>query len=108
MGLDMYLSKKTYVKNWDHMKPERMTQVTVIRDGKPIPHIKPERIEYVIEGMAYWRKANHIHKWFVDHCGGGERDQDVVEDLKLTIKQLEAILSEEGADERDYIYDSSY
>lgn len=22
----------------------------------------------------YWRKANHIHKWFVDHCQDGEDD----------------------------------
>lgn len=22
--------------------------------------------------VAYWRKANAIHKWFVDNCAGGE------------------------------------
>lgn len=26
------------------------------------------------EDVGYWRKANHIHKWFVDHCQGGEDD----------------------------------
>lgn len=28
------------------------------------------------EGVAYWRKANAIHKWFVDHVQDGEDDCD--------------------------------
>ena len=24
--------------------------------------------------VCYWRKANHIHKWFVDHVQGGDDD----------------------------------
>ena len=29
MGLDMYLEKRTYVKNWDHQTPEERHTVTV-------------------------------------------------------------------------------
>ena len=29
MGLDMYLHKRTYVKNWDHMGPEDRHTITV-------------------------------------------------------------------------------
>jgi hypothetical protein len=44
MGLDMTLSKKTYVKNWDHMNPEELHQVEVRKNGKAVKHIKSERI----------------------------------------------------------------
>jgi hypothetical protein len=33
MGLDMYLSKKTYVKQWEHNPPEETYEVTVTKGG---------------------------------------------------------------------------
>lgn len=71
MGLDMYLHKKTYVKNWDHMALEERHEITVLKDGKPASHIDPKRICYIIEEVGYWRKANAIHKWFVDNVQNG-------------------------------------
>jgi CRISPR/Cas system-associated protein Csx1 len=73
MGLDQYLNKRTYVKNWDHMRPEERHEVTVTKNGKPVG-IRPERITYVIEEVGYWRKANQIHAWFVKNVQGGEDD----------------------------------
>lgn len=70
----MYLNKKTYVKNWDFMKPEELHTVEVKKAGEPHPHIKPERISYIIENVGYWRKANHIHTWFVQNVQDGEDD----------------------------------
>lgn len=75
MGLDMYLSKRTYVRNWDHMAPEEQHTITVV--GPEAGHIKPERISYIEEQVAYWRKANAIHQWFVTTC------QDGVDDCRL-------------------------
>lgn len=72
MGLDQYLDKRTYVKNWDHMKPNERHTITV--QGRHAADIKPERISYIIEEVAYWRKANAIHKWFVSHVQGGKDD----------------------------------
>lgn len=71
MGLDMYLNRKTYVQNWDHMRPEDRTEVTVLLGGNPHPRIDTSKISYIIEQVAYWRKANHIHNWFVNNCQGG-------------------------------------
>jgi len=71
MGLDMYLHKKTYVKNWDHNGPEGKHTITVKKGGKKLKHIKPDRIAYIIEEVGYWRKANHIHQWFVQNCANG-------------------------------------
>jgi len=70
----MNLYKKTYVKNWTHTAPEERTNITVKRGGKILKSIKPERITYIVEEVAYWRKANQIHKWFVDNVQDGEDD----------------------------------
>ena len=72
MGLDMYLSKKTYVKNWDFQQKSEKHSVTVKKGGKVRTDIKPERVSYITESVAYWRKTNHIHQWFVENCQDGE------------------------------------
>lgn len=74
MGLDMYLSKKTYVQNWDHTPEEKKTKVSVELNGKPHPGINLDKVTYIQEEVGYWRKANHIHQWFVDNCQKGEDD----------------------------------
>ena len=89
MGLDMYLTRKHYVQNWDHMKPSERHTVTV--DGPRAKSIKPERISYIEEQVGYWRKANQIHKWFVDHCQDGVddcRDAYVSEDQLKELRDL--------------------
>ncbi len=73
MGLDMYLQKRNYVKHWDHKGADNF-EVTVSQHGEPVSHIKPKRVSYVIEEVGYWRKANHIHRWFVHNVQGGEDD----------------------------------
>lgn len=72
MGLDMYLNKKTYVKNWDFQKKNERHTVTIKKGGKVRTDIKPERVSYITESVGYWRKANHIHQWFVENCQDGE------------------------------------
>jgi hypothetical protein len=73
MGLDMYLSKKTYVKQWEHKGDENF-QVEVTKKGEPVSHIKSERISYVEEEVGYWRKSNQIHNWFVQNVQDGTDD----------------------------------
>ena len=72
MGLDMYLTKTTCVKNWDYMKESEKSYVTI--KGANEKHIKSERIQYITEQLMYWRKANQIHQWFVDNVQDGEDD----------------------------------
>lgn len=74
MGLDMYLHRKLYVKNWDHTRLEERHKITVLKNNQPVAGIQPERISHIEEEVAYWRKANQIHKWFVDHCQDGVDD----------------------------------
>jgi hypothetical protein len=65
MGLDMYLSKKTYVKNWDHSNDDEKFTISIQKGGKEFKDIDVSRIIYIEESVMYWRKANHIHYWFV-------------------------------------------
>lgn len=69
MGLDMYLHRDTYVKNWDYKGPEN--HITVSVSGGNTSHIDPTQITGITEEVAYWRKANHIHDWFVRNVQGG-------------------------------------
>jgi len=94
MGLDMYLSKKHYVKNWSYMKDERKHKITVKLGGKTRKDIKPKRIAYITEEVMYWRKANHIHKWFVDNCQGGIDECQEVYVSKEKLEELAALCEE--------------
>lgn len=86
MGLDMYLTKKTYVKNWEKTPESDKHYVSV--KGPQAKHIDRKRIRYIEEDLCYWRKANHIHKWFVDNVQGG---QDNCEEYHLDISKLKQL-----------------
>ena len=93
MGLDMYFYKKTYVKNWDHAK-DRKHEVSVKLNGEPHPAINPENVTYIQEEVGYWRKANHIHAWFVDNCQDGEDNcQESYVDLEKMKELLQICIS---------------
>ena len=91
MGLDMFLCKRTSVQNWPHQTPAERYAITVQHeDGSPTA-IKPERITHVIEEVAYWRKANHIHRWFAEHIHNGVndgREVDVSREQLATLVEL--------------------
>lgn len=71
MGLDMYLYRKTFIYTGDYIKESEQEKVIVTKGGEHHPYIKNERIKYVVEEVGYWRKANQIHKWFVDNVQNG-------------------------------------
>ena len=70
MGLDMYLTRKTYVKSWDN---HDKWNILISKNDKPT-HIDPKKVTYIEEEVGYWRKANQIHKWFVDNIQDGKDD----------------------------------
>jgi hypothetical protein len=87
MGLDMYLTKKVYIgAKYEHRKVTG--EISLKIDGKPV-NIKLNRISYINEEVGYWRKANQIHKWFVDNVQGGE---DNCGDYWVSPKHLKELL----------------
>jgi hypothetical protein len=89
MGLDMYLYKKTYVQNWEHNPPEQHHQIEIKRGGVLRTDIKPNRICYITEQVAYWRKFNALHGWFINNCGGGV---DECQDISVDEEKLKELL----------------
>jgi hypothetical protein len=72
MGLDMYLRKRVYIgANYDHNKVSG--KITIKKDSKPVK-INFKKVTEIIESAGYWRKANAIHKWFVDNVQDGVDD----------------------------------
>lgn len=85
MGLDMYLSAKHYVKNWDHTTEAERHVVTVTRGGVPIDL---GNIREVVEDVGYWRKANAVHNWFVTNVQDGK---DECQESHVSREQLQAL-----------------
>lgn len=110
MGLDMYLHKKKYIGNatikllsneygWYKNAGEEYSNVCVL----------------TIE-TCYWRKANAIHKWFVDNvqdgnddCGEYEVSFEKLQELLNICKELKSkmVLSED-TNENGYKYVVNY
>lgn len=72
MGLDMYLKGRRYISSYND-------QDQPVRDGvrEHFPELAGDAwadnpVQEVTAQVGYWRKANQIHKWFVDHVQGGE------------------------------------
>ena len=95
MGLDMYLYKRTYVG-------AKWKDINVVLDFLQMDdiHIDENRISYIMEEVCYWRKANAIHRWFVDNvqdgideCGEYDVSGAQLQDLVNICKKVEDDLS---------------
>lgn len=75
MGLDMYLYRHEYVSgsSWSDNKEtyKAIVDTLGIEPSKDARHINIEVC------VAYWRKANAIHKWFCDLDGGRDECQPI-------------------------------
>jgi len=88
MGLDMYLTKQIYIgAQYEHREVKGIVDIAV--NDKPLL-INLNRISCIIESVAYWRKANAIHKWFVDYCQDGV---DECQETEVSSTKLEELLS---------------
>jgi|SRR6056297_1531422 len=67
MGLDMYVTAKRYL--WDFGENNDKDAAESI--GKLFPEITGYRVKQVEVEAMYWRKANAIHRWFVDNVQDG-------------------------------------
>jgi len=96
MGLDMYLTKRHYVKNWDHHPEEEHYDIDVKKGGETVEEIDTKKVSHIVEDVAYWRKFNALHGWFVENCQGGEDDCGEyyvsIEKLRQLLDLLKAVL----------------
>jgi len=70
MGLDMYLTAKRYVSEYD--EPDKVISTEIMRHFPELT--ESQTVQEISVRVGYWRKANAIHKWFVDHVQEGTDD----------------------------------
>lgn len=116
MGLDMYLSKKTYIGN-KYRDAGKQIKVIVPKNQEgvvfPTKKIKSERVSEIIEEVGYWRKANQIHNWFVkniqdgvDNCEEYYVSEDKMRELLAICKRVkERCPLEDGAIANGYRFE---
>ncbi len=91
MGLDMYLHARKYVSGYPHSKAEEVELFNTITEAVGLQNMHDERYATVSVNVAYWRKANHIHDWFVKNV------QDGTDDCKEYYVSREALMELEQA-----------
>ena len=91
MGLDMYLVANGYLSNYNEESTKNAAQIKAMYGDLP----DSVRVSSVNFEVGYWRKANAIHKWFVDNVQKGEDDcgtyyvsEERIKLLKLTCERV--------------------
>lgn len=77
MGLDMYLKARKYVSGYSFADEKeqgtysKLLEISGFAPGEIQKHTPSGYIELTV---AYWRKANQIHTWFVKNAQNGTDD----------------------------------
>lgn len=74
MGLDMYLSAKRFLSEYLNKAQLAVIKPALAAIGAPAPYISNYDHCEIEVPLAYWRKANHIHAWFVANVQNGTDD----------------------------------
>ena len=88
MGLDMYLEKRIYLGLSTH-DDKFNGEIHLEWANKEIP-VNIKDVSSVNIEVGYWRKANQIHKWFVDNVQDGEDD---CKDYWVSPEKLQELLN---------------
>jgi hypothetical protein len=80
----------TYISGWEFSRDpmfEKAKELAGFGPSDGSPHITacPHAITVC---AAYWRKANQIHAWFVDECGDGVDECQIIEVSPAQLGQL--------------------
>ncbi len=96
MGLDQYLSASRYVGGWNHSSDEeRALYGDLLSKLGLSPSLNPGAPSLTVKvNVAYWRKANQIHGWFVanvqdgvDECQVADVEREKLVELRDLCKQ---------------------
>lgn len=93
MGLDMHLTATRDV----YADSELAAQLTPIAEQSGFPGARLCSIEFEV---MYWRKANAIHKWFVDNVQEGidecEKTPVSLDDLRKLKSVIDQVLADQS------------
>jgi len=93
MGLDMYLTADRYLLEFQE-EDKKNSEVV----GKIFPELSENmRVKEITAEILYWRKANAIHKWFVDNVQDGvdecQKSYVTQENLQNLLETCKAVLA---------------
>lgn len=101
MGLDSYLyAKQTFTSASWGKEDERKKVKSIARMLKATKFVDEDDLQFgeMQLQIGYWRKSNHIHKFFVDKCGGGkdvcQRIYVELDDIKKLKDLCESVLKD--------------
>ena len=108
MGLDMYLEARVYTSKYFNGEGEGRVKALQAAEALGMPNVIDNIGSITISReMAYWRKANQIHAWFVknvqdgkDECQNSYVDQEQLIELRDLCKSLLVNKGEEEAKEK--------
>lgn len=88
MGLDMYLNRNLNpngnvlrITPQDEFNSNDFAKLLERATKSSESYLRPT----ISVNIAYWRKANAIHEWFVEHCGD---DVDECQDIDVSLDDL--------------------
>jgi len=97
MGLDMYLSARKYVSDYAFQGGEERETVEGILGsvGLNRSHLSDDSpgVEVSVN-IGYWRKANAIHKWFVDNVQSGVDECQLAYVGRAKLQELHQLVTE--------------
>ena len=102
MGLDMYLELRRSEGGarvaGEYAMPGPMVDLAErCTEMMGMESIEAETTVETVVQVAYWRKANAIHGWFVDNCGGGVDDCSPMEvsagQLSMLLAAVKSVLA---------------
>lgn len=90
MGLDMYLTAEYFIGYDEKELAQKVADLFPELAGTK------GKVDKVIVEAIYWRKSNHIHKWFVDNiqegkdnCGSYYVSRDQLKQLRDLLMQVQ-------------------
>ena len=95
MGLDMYLSAKKELSNYNFCSNAEKAKFKKVAEVFSDEMQLDEGCTLVVTlPIGYWRKANHIHNWFVENIQDGEDNCQSSYVSKEKLKELLEICQE--------------
>jgi hypothetical protein len=89
MGLDMYLYADNYFSGYNDLEKETTDAILSLAN---MNELKSDHGSIVVRvEAAYWRKANAIHRWFVENVQDGKDDCGIYYVSDVALVELKAV-----------------
>ena len=88
MGLDIYISKKFYVENWDHYGESENVSIDIKVKGRKIPLLSLDKVTHITTNFLYFRNNHDFLNWFKNYLNNEtEFDVDILEDFSNELER---------------------